>query len=409
MTSHGTLTLLLAATLLVPGAAAGADVVLDWNEIALAQVVSSGQLPPDGARTMALVHVAMFDAVDAVDRRYQPYSFDERPTVDASPEAAAAVAAHAVLSELFPERRAQLDLALSSSLAALPDDERRRAGVALGTAAAASCLRRRADDGAAALERYRPRTTPGTYVPTTVPVSSRWGEVRPWILSTGHELRPTPPPELASDAWARDYEEVRRLGRRTESPRTGFESETARFWIVTGPAAWNPVVRSLATSRPARLVDRARLFALVGIAAADAFVAVFDAKYAHGFWRPVTAIRNGDLDGNEATTQEPGWSPLVDTPMHPEYPCAHCITAAAVGAVLEAEFGSGDLPAITMSSPTAPGASHTWTRISDYVTEVSNARVWGGIHYRTSTEVGEAMGRRIGELALRRALTPTGR
>jgi hypothetical protein len=408
MTAQGSLPVLLAAALLLPGAASGADVVLDWNEIALAQVVASGQLPPDGARSMAMVHVAMFDAADAVDRRYRPYAFDAPAAGDVSAEAAVASAAHAVLASLFPDRRPALDDALAASLAELPDDERRRAGTALGEAAAARCLELREGDGAAAPERYRPRTTPGRYVPTTIPVSSEWGRVRPWVLAAGDELRPPPPPDPGGADWARDFEEVRSLGRRSGSARSAGQTETARFWIVTGPAAWNPVVRSLEASTPSRLVDRARRFALVAVASADALIAVFDAKYAHELWRPITAIRNGDLDGNDATAPEPGWLPLVDTPMHPEYPCAHCITAAAVAAVLESEFGAGEVPAIEMASPTAPGAIHRWTRLADFVTEVSNARVWGGIHYRTSTRVGEAMGRRIGELVLQRALTPAG-
>ena len=142
------------------------------------------------------------------------------------------------------------------------------------------------------------------------------------------------------------------------------------------------------------------LFALANMAASDAFVAVFDAKYAFNFWRPVTAIRNGDSDGNDATAGDPAWLPFVDTPMHPEYPCAHCITAGAVATVLEAEFGTGRVPVITMTSTTAPGVTHRWERIADYVKEVDNARVWGGIHYRNSTEVGERMGRAIGNLVV---------
>ena len=142
------------------------------------------------------------------------------------------------------------------------------------------------------------------------------------------------------------------------------------------------------------------------MAAADAFVSVFDAKYAFGFWRPVTAIRDGEADGNDATAPDPGWLPFVDTPMHPEYPCAHCISAGAVGAVLEAEFGTGRVSPISMTSPTAPGVTRRWERISDYVTEVDNARVWGGIHYRNSTEVGERMGREIGRLVVASVLRP---
>ena len=164
------------------------------------------------------------------------------------------------------------------------------------------------------------------------------------------------------------------------------------------------MVRALAAARPAPLVANARLFALVNMAAADALVAVFDAKYAYEFWRPITAIRNGDGDGNEATAPDPRWLPLVETPMHPEYPCAHCITAGAVAEVLESEFGKSAVTPIEMTSPTAPGVTHRWTRLADYVAEVDQARIWGGIHYRNSTEVGEAMGREIGALAARKLL-----
>jgi hypothetical protein len=160
---------------------------------------------------------------------------------------------------------------------------------------------------------------------------------------------------------------------------------------VTGPASWNPLVRALAQSGGGSLLDNARLFALVNMAATDAFIAVFDAKYAYEFWRPVTAVRH---------SADPSWLPLLDTPMHPEYPCAHCISSAAVATVLEAHFGKGEVGPISMASPTAPGVTRTWTRISDYVSEVNSARIWGGIHYRNSTAVGERMGRRIGALAV---------
>jgi hypothetical protein len=385
---------------------AGADVVLDWNEVALARVAAAGQMPPDGARTMAMVHVAMFDALDAIDRRYRPVAFHARAPASASGEAAAALAAFTVLAALFPDQRPALEEARSESLAAIPEGEPKAAGIAVGEAAAAACLEARAGDGAGLPERYRPRTLPGVYVPTALPVSSGWPAVAPFFLAAAGELRPPPPPALTSETWARDYEEIRELGGRASAARTAEQTETALFWRITGPAAWNPVVRALAVSRPARPIETARLFALASLAAADAFLAVFDAKYEYGFWRPITAIRNGDLDGHDGTAPDPGWLPLVDTPLHPEYPCAHCISAAAVGAVLEAEFGRGEVAAIVMTSPTAPGATHRWTRIADYVREVSEARIWGGVHYRTSTEVAEAMGRAIGERAAATLLTP---
>ena len=390
---------LVFAALVMLASPGAADVVLEWNEIAVAHVVASGQPPPDGARTMAMVHVAIFDALAAIEGRYAPLALRSAPTPEASADAAAATAAYAVLARLFPDQLPALDNAYSAALADIPAGPPKDAGVALGEAAASACLAARADDGSTQTDGYRPRTQPGVYVPTTLPVSSAWPRVKPFFMADAAQLRPAPPPDLGSETWARDYEEIRAVGPRASTVRTAEQTEAARFWTITGPAAWNPVVRSLAASRPSPPVETARLFALVSVAAADAFLAVFDAKYHYGFWRPVTAIRNGDLDGNDGTTADPSWLPLVDTPMHPEYPCAHCITAAAVGAVLEAEFGSGEVAPIVMTSPAAPGATHRWTRIADYVTEVSQARIWGGIHYRSSTEVGEAMGREIGARA----------
>ncbi len=409
MTAHRTVSTLLLATALFLFATAGlADAVGDWNDVALAQVVAARQLPPEGARTMAMLHVAIFDALNALDRRYAPYAFDGSAPAGASAEAAAAAAARTVLVRLLPERREAIEAAYAAATARVSDDDSKSAGIALGAAAGQACLARREGDGSESGESYRPRTLPGVYVPTTLPVNSRWGGVKPWFLADGARLRPGPPPALGSAAWARDYEEVKTLGGRGSAARTPAQTETARFWTITGPVAWNPVVRALVATRPASLVDNARLFALVSMAAADAFIAVFEAKYHYGFWRPITAIRNGDLDDNDATEVDPSWVPLLETPLHPEYPCAHCITAGAVAEVLEAEFGKGEVAPIAMTSVAAPGVTHRWTRLADYVTEVNQARIWGGIHFRTSTEVGEAMGRAIGALVARE-LPPTTR
>jgi len=378
-----------------------ADAVLDWNEVALAQVVAARDLPPDGARGMAMVHVAIFDALDAIEREYAPLALHARAPTGATPEAAVAGAARAVLVALYPRQAGEVETAYRAALTALPAGEATRSGVSVGEAAAAACLALRAGDGAGTGESYRPETLPGVYVPTTLPVSSEWPRVALWLGGDAARFRPPPPPDLASALWARDLEEVRTLGGRASELRTAAQTEAARFWTITGPVAWNPVVRALAASRPAPLIANARLFALASLAAADAFAAVFEAKYAYAFWRPITAIRNGDRDGNDATRGDPQWLPLLDTPLHPEYPCAHCITAGAVAEVLESEFGKGAVAPIEMTSPSTPGVTHRWTRVADYVREVNQARIWGGIHYRTSTEVGEAMGRAIGDLVVR--------
>lgn len=397
--------LVAAVTALVP-AVALADAVLDWNETGVAAVLAARQGPPDGARTMAMMHVAISNAVNAIERRYASYGFESSAVSGASASTAAATAARTVLSNLFPEQRETIEKAYVASLATLAGERGIDAGMAVGEQAGNDCLAMRSKDGVGAANVYRPITSPGVYVPTALTASHDWREVKPWVMTSPSQFRPEPPPALTSATWTRDYNEIKVIGARASGKRTPEQTEAARFWTAVGVVTWNPIVRSLATSKPRSLGQNARLFALVNMAASDAFVAVFDGKYAHNFWRPVTAIRNGDIDGNDATAQEPAWLPLVETPMHPEYPCAHCISAAAVGTVLEAEFGTGRVSTISMTSPTAPGVTRRFERIADYVTEVGNARVWGGIHYRNSIEVGERMGRAIGRLVVTNTMVP---
>ena len=385
---------------------AAADPVLDWNEIALAEVTASSQLPPDGARTMAMVHVAVFDAVNAIDRRYEPVAMEKRVPTDASADAAVASASYAVLAGLFPAREPELAKLYSTALARVPDGPAKHAGIELGQHAAAACLTQRAGDGTGAPSRYAPQTSAGVYVPTGMPIASEWPEVKPWAMRSPSEFRPAPPPQLTSQVWARDFAEVKRLGAKESQERSASQTETAIFWSITGPASWNPVVRSLASSQPLSTVERARLFALVNVAAMDSFVAVFDAKYQYAFWRPITAIRRAEIDGNDATEAGPTWLPLLETPLHPEYPCAHCISSAAVGAVLEAELGTGEVPVISMTSAAVPGVVHRWTRIADYVDEVSDARIFAGVHYRNSADVGKAMGRSIARQTVATLMRP---
>ena len=385
---------------------AGADAVLDWNEVAVAEVAASGQLPPDGARTMAMVHVALFDAVNAIDRRYEPVALKERGPADASTDAAVASASYTVLAALFPAREPALAKLYAAALARMPDGPAKDAGLELGHHAATLCLALRAGDGTGAPSRYAPQTAAGVYVPTSMPIASEWPEVKPWSMRSPSQFRPAPPPKLTSDVWTRDFAEVKRLGARESTERSASQTETALFWSITGPASWNPVVRSLASSQPLSTVERARLFALANVAAMDSLVAVFDAKYEYAFWRPITAIRRADIDGNDATDAASTWLPLLETPLHPEYPCAHCISSAAVGAVLEALIGAGEVPAMSITSAAVPGVVHRWTRISDYVDEVSEARIFAGVHYRNSADVGKAMGRSIAQQTVASLMRP---
>jgi hypothetical protein len=225
-------------------------------------------------------------------------------------------------------------------------------------------------------------------------------------MERSSQFRPAPPPSLTSSVWASDYNEIKDLGNKKSTVRTVEQTDIARFWTLAGPASWEPIVRRLASAPGRTLLQNARLFALVEFATADAYIAVFEAKYTFQFWRPITAIRNGDICGNDAIARVPDWEPAIDTPLHPEYPCAHCITSAAARAVLESEFGVGPIPVFTMTSPTAPGVTRKWTSVKDWAEEISAARIYGGIHYRNSTVVGQAMGKKIGEFAVQNYLKP---
>lgn len=396
--------LLFIVFLAVPGVVA-ADVVTEWNEIAVATAAAGRHGASDASRTTALVHAAIFDAVNAIEARYTAYKIKVTAPAGASPEAAGVAAARGVLGRLYPDQKNTLDQAYAKSLARIPDGSAKTDGMAVGEKVGAEMVALRANDGVTAPNVYRPVTSPGVYVVTTLPVSSHWGRVTPWVLERGSQFRPGPPPALTSSDWARDCNEVKDLGGKSSTARTAEQTDIARFWTVVGPASWDPVLRAVAGTPGRTLLQNARLFALAEMAAADAYIAVFDAKYTFNLWRPITAIRNGDLHGSGAMSRVPDWEPLVDTPLHPEYPCAHCITSAAVAVVLEAEFGPR-FPEVTMTSPNAPGVVRRWTTAKAYTDEVSAARIYGGIHYRTSTVVGQTMGRQIGDVAVRQYLKP---
>jgi len=324
----------------------------------------------------------------------------------ASKEAAAAAAAGAALQHLVPQLEKEVSDAVAAYLGTIADGDAKSDGVKLGTAVAARILEARGGDGANAADSYRPQTRPGVYVPTSLTVGSAWPNLRPFAMTGPAQFRPQPPIALASAQWAADYNEIKDLGSRTSTQRSARQTEDARFWLITGPQSTDPIARQLVAANRMNLVDSARFMALSAVALADAYVAVLDAKYHYEFWRPITAIRNGDNDDNPATERDATWQPIDNTPMHPEYPCAHCIGSAALGAVVETVLGSADVPEIAMTSPTAPGVTHRWTNLRVYAAEVSNARIWAGFHYRFSTVVGADMGRKLGEYVARTVMQP---
>jgi hypothetical protein len=397
---------LLAGFVLSGPVCAVADTVTEWNEKALACTLTAKQPSYVAARTMAMVHVAMFDAVNSIEHGYTPYKVKASAPSGSSAEAAAIAAAHTVLLKLFPDQSKDLDGAYAASLAKVPEESGRAAGVAVGEKVAGEIISLRANDGADAPNQYRPVTAPGAYVATAVPVGSQWPGVTPWLMKRASQFRPGPPPPLTSQEWAQDYNEMKDWGGKKSALRTAEQTEMGRFWGMVGPPSWDPIVRQLAATPGRTLLQNARLFALVEMAAADTYIAVFDAKYTYNFWRPITAIRNGDLDGNDQTARVADWEPLIETPLHPEYPCAHCINSGAVATVLESEFGDGLTPGLSMTSSTAPGVVRKWSSIREWADEVAVARIYGGLHYRNSTVVGKAMGKSIGQLAVNSYLRP---
>src|SRR5499427_3068250 len=385
-------------------AAARANVIADWDAKALAFAAPGST----GEREVAMVHIAMFDAVNSIEQRYRSYLVQLTAPKTTSQEAAAAMAAGTVLAGL-PTRRASAEIkeALASYLATIPDGDAKVDGIKLGEAVAAKVLEARATDGANAPDAYRPRTTAGVYVLTPITVGSTWPGMMPFAMTKPSQFRPQPPIPLTSAEWAADYNELKDYGGKTSAKRSAQQTETARFWLMVGAPAYHPVPRQLIAAKQMSVIDSARFMALFAVASTDAYIAVFDAKYHYEFWRPITAIRNGDIDGNPATELEATWQPIDNTPLHPEYPCAHCIESGAAVSVIEAVLGSADIPEVSMTSSTAPGVIHRWTNLGVFADEVADARIWAGFHYRFSTRVGTETGRKIGQYVVQNVMQAT--
>lgn len=378
---------------------AAADAVTDWNQRAGDIVVNAKIGPLPAERALAIVQASVYEAVNAITQRYAVQDTKLQASPGASVEAAVAAANRAALTQLVPSQQSAIDHVYQAALAMIADGESKAGGIAVGEKAAQAILALRAGDGAAAGESYRPFTHAGVYVPTVIPEAPQWMHRKPWLMTHPSQFRPAPPPELGSELWARDYNEVKALGGKDSRERSAEQTAIARFWEEVMPPIYHGIVRSVANMPGREITQNARLFAAVTQASDDGLIAVFDAKYHYGFWRPVTAIRNGDIDGNDATERDAAWLPFIDTPMHPEYPCAHCIVSAAVGTVLQIEIGDGQTPLLTTTSAAAGGVARSWTKLDDFMQEVANARIYDGVHYRNSGKAGSEMGRKIAHLA----------
>ncbi len=387
----GRLVLLIASVL--PAWAAHADALVDWAAKST-EIATDG---PNTTRTIALIQNAVYEAVNSITGKYPRDHVDLGQAKGASIDAAIAAASRSVLLHEAPLLNTQTEAAYQKALGEVPDGDARRRGIEIGEKAAADILSKHTDD-IGKIEPYRPVTTPGVYVPTTFPLGYAVAQHKPWFMKSGSQFRPGPPPALNSAQWARDYNETKTLGSATSAVRTPEQTEIARFWATALPDIHMGVVHSLAGAPGREVTRNARLYAIVTSAINDAEIAVLEAKYHYQFWRPITAIRNGDRDDNAATERDPDWAPMIATPMHPEYPCGHCIIASTIATVIRAEIGSEPLPTLSTTSNTLRGVTRHWTRTEDLVAEVINARIYDGVHYRNSGDVARRMGEQVGEL-----------
>jgi hypothetical protein len=395
---------------IILGAACGAraDVVTDWNQTAVRATEIAGAPVPAQTRMMAMVHAAIFDAVNAIEGRYASYAVEVAVPHSASPEAAATAAAHGILERLFPAQKAMIDAALASSLKAIADSPARAEGLRVGREVADKLFALRKDDGSAAQTSYGFGKGVGVYQATPPmnmkPILAHWGKVRPFILVSATQFPISGPPPLDSAAFATDLDEVRRMGSKTSTERTSEQTAIAIHWAGSEVPPLNAVARAASAAKNLNLSDNARFFALFTMAMADSMIAGFEAKYRYNFWRPITAIRNAGLTGNAQASADPSWEPLIVTPPHPDYPSGHCLGAGAAVAVLQAMFGDDTFSASFVYPPL--GVLRRWESFSQIAKEVEDARVWGGIHFRAAAQHGTQLGRQVAEFALRTLLQP---
>ena len=402
-------TLALVVSTAIVHSARAADAVTFWNETAItASVVHAGRAAAISPVDLAYVHVAIYDVVVALRGGYQPFAVTlESVSAGASVDSAIAAAAHRVLLTLFPLDQVYLDNRYSAALSAIPDGQAKSDGTLVGEEVATQLLASRAGDGWNAPVTYTPGSGPGVWQPTapTPPIAPWLAGMRPFTFDSASQFRAEPPPSLGSAQWAEDYNEVQRLGSLTSGERTPAQTETGRFYGEHAGIQYARIFRNFADDRGLSLEDNARLFAALYVTSADAVIACFDSKYTYSFWRPITAIRAGDTDGNDATVGDPSWTPLLPTPNHPEYPSAHGCFTASIATALADFFGTKKVP-ITLTSALT-NTARSFDSTDDMIHEIIDARVWAGIHYRTSVVHGAVIGRQVAHWVSKHYFLPT--
>jgi type II secretion system protein G len=395
--------LALATVCLLPIARVRADVVTDWNVIAL----NATAVPPNSilqSRALAIVHGAIYDAVRAVDRKGGAYAIDVEAPAGTSVDAAVVSAAHGSLVRLAPAERQMLDAALNVSLSKIADGQGKTEGTALGQQIAEKLVALRSTDGAAVKVVFTAKPGVGLYqftLPHSLPaILAQWGSVTPFVLRSSAGLDLKGAPALTAAQFARDFEEVRSVGARNSTTRTADQTAAAIFWTVQTAVPWHAAARAASAAKGLSLLENARLFALLSMASADSQIIAFAEKYNRPHWRPITAIRAATDLNIAALKGDIGWEPLLVTPPHPEYPSAHAMFSGAAEAVLRGFFGDDQVD-VSVTAPGPFGVTRTYHKFSELTEEVDNARVWGGIHFRSADVDGSEIGRKIGEIILR--------
>jgi len=387
--------------------------VLAWNEIAVETGLTVIQTNQEAVMRLAYVQAAVFDAVDAVDGGYQPYVGHLRARGTTNVDAAVAAAAHRILVTQFPTQQSALDASYATSLANISDGPAKTRGVAVGEQAAADVQQARAHDGFQANVPYSFGSGPGVWIlptdnPATTPATPWAAEMTPFIMNTADQYRPGPPPALTSPAYTASYNETKDYGSAISAVRTAEQTDIALFWGRGRPdAQYNSGIRDLVTTHNFSRVQAARALALTNLVAADAFIACFDGKYTYSAWRPYTAIRAGDTDGNPDTTADPTWTPLVRTPNHPEYPGNHSCVSTSIAITVDNLLGPAHFALTIPGTPASTELRH-FTSSTQLITEIANARIWDGVHFRFSTEAGATIGRSVAHFDYQHALQPDG-
>jgi hypothetical protein len=397
-----------ASAALLMGTLAHADVVTDWNSATLDAIRDGYTPPPIASRSLAIVHVSIYDAVNGIARTHKPYLVQSAVPASASREAAASAAAHEVLINLFPPAALSFNTLHAAILAAIPDGPQKTAGIVWGEFVANQILAARANDGSNAIVLPPGGSGPGVWVPTPpafLPyLLPQWGFVTPFGMNSSSQFRPPGPPSLDSEQYAADYNEVKQLGATVGSTRTEEQTLIALFWAdgagtETPPGHWNSIAQSIAAAQGNSLEENARLFALLNIAMADAAICAWDAKYTFHFWRPVTAINFAEPELN--------WASFIVTPPFPDYVSGHSTFSGAAATVLALFYGTDDLP-FTTGSDFLPGVYRSFPTCLAAAEEAAVSRLYGGIHFRSANEDGLQAGISIGEWAATHYLQPKG-